>query len=546
MIIVPEEMSVRPFRHLVLLLLAILLILPASRMIAAPLRSLAPTPNVTLRWAADDATIAAGAENRTWTWGPQIFRSGPEPYAEGPNGARNVWYLDKARMEITNPGADPDAAWYVSSGLLVRELMSGRMQIGDTQYETREPADVPLAGDLDAPITQTLSFLDLQPLASLDNDKRAPSRVDFDAAVAELLGKGGLVTQDERFLQYDVRLRAYDDVLGHNIPNVFTDAMPPDKLLYIAGRPLSEPYWAIVPVKRVPTDVLIQAFERRILTYTPSNPEGWKVEWGNVGRQYAQWRYTSADDGAPYDPQAALDAPPTLRPLAELAPQAAQIVQQRGESVGVAVLDMQTDTLYSANGTRAFPMYSTAKVPIMLGVLDKVQREKRGVADWEDSLIRPMIQQSDNDAATTLIIQAGGGAAVNRYLRAIGIQNTTMSDYAWGASTTTAEDMTLLMSKLGACTILNAELCQYAIDIMRGVTPDQAWGISAGVPGSVAIALKNGWFPDTNGWGINSMGYVKGNRKRYAIAVFTQGNASMRTGIDTIEAISAQIYPAVP
>jgi hypothetical protein len=39
--------------------------------------------------------------------------------------------------------------------------------------------------------------------------------------------------------------------------------------------------------------VLFQAFQRRILTYTPDNPEGWKVEMGNVGAQYYNWRYKS-------------------------------------------------------------------------------------------------------------------------------------------------------------------------------------------------------------------------------------------------------------
>ena len=37
--------------------------------------------------------------------------------------------------------------------------------------------------------------------------------------------------------------------------------------------------------------VLVQVFERRVLTYTPDNPDGWKVEAGNVGLQYYEWRY---------------------------------------------------------------------------------------------------------------------------------------------------------------------------------------------------------------------------------------------------------------
>ena len=37
--------------------------------------------------------------------------------------------------------------------------------------------------------------------------------------------------------------------------------------------------------------MLVQAFERRLLTYVPGNPPGWQVEAGNVGRHYYEWRY---------------------------------------------------------------------------------------------------------------------------------------------------------------------------------------------------------------------------------------------------------------
>ncbi|HEX6288466.1 MAG TPA: serine hydrolase [Herpetosiphonaceae bacterium] len=535
----------RPFHPLSACLLGLALIVPAAST-ATPLHGVAPSPDIAMRWAADDAPIANGDVSQTWTWGPQIFRSGAESYAEAPSQTRNVWYLDKARMEVTRPDADPDETWFVTSGLLARELISGQMQVGDAAYEAREPAAVPVAGDLDVPAEQTITYIDLRPLASLNNDQRAPSRVDYDAIVTEVVGKGGVVRQDERLLGYDVHLRAYDDVLGHNIPDVFTTALPSDQLLYIAGRPLTEPYWATVMVNRVPQDVLVQAFERRVLTYTPANPEGWRVEWGNVGRQYAQWRYGTAEDGATFDPSSALDANPTIRKLEELSPAAAQIALERSGLVGAAVLDLKSGDLYSIGGTRAFPMYSTAKVPIMVGVLNKAIREKRGVAGWEDRLLRSMIQQSSNDAATNLFIHVGGAGPLERYLRSIGIQNTNINPDGWGASTTTAQDMARLMTKLANCTILNAKLCHYALELMRGVTPGQRWGVSAGVPDGLSVAVKNGWYPEDEGWAINSVGYIKGQRKRYAIAVYTRPNPSMRYGIDTIEAISAKIYPALP
>ena len=41
----------------------------------------------------------------------------------------------------------------------------------------------------------------------------------------------------------------------------------------------------------VEKDVLFQAFERRLLTFTPANDPAYQVEMGNVGLHYVQWRY---------------------------------------------------------------------------------------------------------------------------------------------------------------------------------------------------------------------------------------------------------------
>jgi hypothetical protein len=91
----------------------------------------------------------------------------------------------------------------------------------------------------------------------------------------------GLVYENGQFVQGD---------LFYNSP------------FYATGFPVTEAYWTTVPVDNEPTRVLLQAFERRVLTYTPTNPEGWKVEAGNVGRHYFEWRYVqipSEDDPTP-------------------------------------------------------------------------------------------------------------------------------------------------------------------------------------------------------------------------------------------------------
>ena len=69
--------------------------------------------------------------------------------------------------------------------------------------------------------------------------------------------------------------------------------------IYIAGYPISEPYWAKVQVGGASHDVLIQVFERRTVTFDPSAPEGYKVQFGNVGTallRLAVWDEVRRDD----------------------------------------------------------------------------------------------------------------------------------------------------------------------------------------------------------------------------------------------------------
>ncbi len=58
---------------------------------------------------------------------------------------------------------------------------------------------------------------------------------------------------------------------------------------------------------------------------------------------------------------------------------------------------------------------------------------------------------------------------------------------------------------------------------MEHITPDQDWGVSGGVPHNVTVALKNGWLPtgEYGSWEINSIGWVRGDRRDYLIAVLT-------------------------
>jgi len=78
------------------------------------------------------------------------------------------------------------------------------------------------------------------------------------------------------------------------------------------------------------------------------------------------------------------------------------------------------------------------------------------------------------------------------------------------------------------------------------VTSSQDWGASAGVPADVTVALKNGWLQQpSTGWSVESMAWIDGHGRDYAIAVLTDGNESETDGISTIEGVSARGFASL-
>jgi hypothetical protein len=270
----------------------------------------ANTSNFYSTWARYDLLAP---NSRSYTWGPLPFAAGEEPYFQGKdaNGTttrkRTILYWDKSRMEITDrtkPAAERD---YVTNGLLVVELVTGRLQLGDALANNEQgvsctPANVNVAGDPDDTNGPTYAAfvkrLGDQPIA-------------VGALINQVIDRQGNVTTNQALAtQYNVVGGYTEPATKHTIAKPFWDFLNRadfrfvvngqtqtgklyDPYWYVPGFPVSEAYWTKVKVGGQVKDVLVQAFERRVLTYTPSNPAGYQVEWGNVGQHYFAWRYGS-------------------------------------------------------------------------------------------------------------------------------------------------------------------------------------------------------------------------------------------------------------
>lgn len=253
------------------------------------------------QWEYSDLAVNQNkAAKRGYTWGSESYGVYDEPYYEAPGGQRLVQYFDKSRMELSWDGKS------VTNGLLTKELVSGLMQEGENSFRAFAAANIPVAGDLaDSNLAPTYaSFTKLISLSSDDN--RQTARVGQVANQA--VDRTGQVTILKQ-LPAQVKLQAYSAELGHNLPDVFVKFQNQEGLVWntekweigkvftddptsnVFGLPISEPYWTQATVGGQTRNVLVQLFERRVLTYTPTNAPEYQVEMGNIGQHYHLWRY---------------------------------------------------------------------------------------------------------------------------------------------------------------------------------------------------------------------------------------------------------------
>jgi hypothetical protein len=247
-------------------------------------------------WGTTDQAVANGQAGYSWFWGPQSNDQRYEKYAESPNQQREVRYYDKSRMEIIDPNAEQDSIYYVTNGLLTEELVTGRMQTGNGAFEDRAPATELVAGDA-SNNPGTPSYAAFAPYVTTDGQTHRAEDRTGQQVTDYLNGAGALSSTDSQGVQN----ASYQAATGHNIASVFwTWANSPNSgfrpeqgvdWLYVLGYPISEPFWIDSTVGSTPHRVLVQLFERRVLTYTPTNPAAYQVEFGNIGQHYHRWRY---------------------------------------------------------------------------------------------------------------------------------------------------------------------------------------------------------------------------------------------------------------
>lgn len=184
---------------------------------------------------------------------------------------------------------------------------------------------------------------------------------------------------------------------------------------------------------------------------------------------------------------------------------------------------------------------SVVKAMLMVAYLDQPQVARRPLNSYDDSLLRPMITVSDNNAATTVRGIVGNGA-----LQALA-SRVGMTHFAtaaiWGETQITARDQTRFFLHIDR--YITPRHRRYGMHLLASVVPSERWGIGEVAPKGWTLYFKGGW-----GYGTGLLDHqvvlLKRGCARVSIAVLTMHDGSHAYGKATLRGIFARLLRRLP
>ncbi len=221
--------------------------------------------------------------------------------------------------------------------------------------------------------------------------------------------------------------------------------------------------------------------------------------------------------------------------------------------IGIYVKNLRTGKTVMLNADTIFPTASIVKVPILVGIMDRIEKKELqydSVLTYKDSLlyagsdilgsfkndekivlkkvIMLMLTTSDNTASLWLQSMAGGGARINEILESLGLINTRVNSrtpgreayraiYQWGQ--TTPKEMGTLFEKIYRGEVFSAEACDRMMRCLGRNYWDEAEAISQ-IPPTIEVFSKNGC---VNASRSEAM-IVNAPKNPYVFCIFTKNN----------------------
>ncbi len=225
--------------------------------------------------------------------------------------------------------------------------------------------------------------------------------------------------------------------------------------------------------------------------------------------------------------------------------------------IGVYVKSLRTGKIVSINADSIFPTASIVKVPILLGIMDKIRTGELNYDSllvYKDSLLYEgsdilgsfksgekitlkkvmmlMLTTSDNTASLWLQSLAGKGTRINEILDSLGLKSTRINsrtpgrennrtEYGWGQ--TTPNEMGTILEKIYRNEIFSPEACERMMRCLGRNYWDENEAISQ-IPPTIEVFSKNGCVNASRSEVI----LVNSPNNPYIFCIFTKNNKDTR------------------
>jgi hypothetical protein len=169
--------------------------------------------------------------------------------------------------------------------------------------------------------------------------------------------------------------------------------------------------------------------------------------------------------------------------------------------------------------------------------LERSSVKDRDLRSSERALLTPMIERSDNNAATRVLNIVGTGEE-RRVARRAGMKHFVPHTNPWGLSEITAADQARFFLHIDD--LLPERHRAYGMHLLRSITPSQRWGIGHVEPPGWNVYFKGGWGSGT-GWVDHQTVLLTNGRRRVALSVLTHLDGSHSYGKETLRGIFARL-----
>ncbi len=202
------------------------------------------------------------------------------------------------------------------------------------------------------------------------------------------------------------------------------------------------------------------------------------------------------------------------------------VINTRGQIAGVN-LDQQ------------FITGSVVKAMLLVAYLRRLNAMGQHQIDTiSNSLLTPMIEQSDNTAATH-VWEIVGDSGLMALARSAGMTHfeapaTASWGFQWATALLTARDQARFFYEMDS--LIPHEFDHYARYLLSHIAASESWGVPAVArPLGYQVFFKGGWRPSPDVFLVHQIARLEKGGQKFAIAIMTDGDPDLGYGIDTIQ-----------